>query len=102
MRSTEILLLSLLPPTLLATVDDSCLQPPCPENETPHFKGYGAAVLVNPLKGLPPLPKYHHMSGTYETYTYNASFNGECAATHTRQLAHAFVGVPSVWGPVPT
>ena len=61
-----------------------CLQPPCPPNEPPLWKGYGATVLVNPLKGLPELPKVHHMSGTYTEWTYNSSFNDDLLFDLTR------------------
>lgn len=67
-----------------AVAPPSCLQPPCPHDEPALYKGYGAAVLVNPLKKLPPLPKYHHMSGDYVLYTYNASFNDDLMFDLTR------------------
>eukprot|EP01051_Picozoa_sp_SAG22_P008639 SAG22_NODE_670_length_7987_cov_2.733519_1_plen_1844_part_00 len=62
----------------------TCLQPPCPHDENPLWKGYGAAVLSNPLKRLPELPKYHHMSGTYQLYTYNRTFNDDLLYDITR------------------
>ena len=69
-----------------------CLQPPCPKNEPPLWKGYGATVLANPLRGLPPLPKYHHMSGDYNLYTFNAVctllYLSPQYQVHTTTIAH--------------
>jgi hypothetical protein len=56
----------------------------------------GDSVLINPLKGLPPLPKYHHMSGDYNLYTFNA-VGARClppprCQVHTATKLHILTG----------